>query len=68
MAKFLLVYRSHKDTFDTTVPEELRLFHQKWQTWFAEGQHRGWMLDVSTALKTDGRVVNANRKLFKGKG
>jgi hypothetical protein len=30
MAKFLFVYRSDKDTFDTMAPEELRRFHQKW--------------------------------------
>jgi hypothetical protein len=66
MAKFLFVYRSDKDTFDTMAPEELRLFHQKWQTWIAEGQRKGWMLDVSTALKTDGRVVNANRVVSPG--
>jgi hypothetical protein len=29
MAKFLLVYRSDKNTLDTMVPEELQLFHQK---------------------------------------
>ena len=40
MAKFLLVYRSDKDTFDAMVPEQLQLFHQKWQTWIAEGQRR----------------------------
>jgi hypothetical protein len=40
MAKFLFVYRSDKDTFDTMVPEELGLFHQKWQTWIAEGSGR----------------------------
>jgi hypothetical protein len=66
MAKFLFVYRSDKDTFDTMAPEELRLFHQKWQTWIAEGQQKGWMLDVSTALKTDGRVVNAERVVSPG--
>src|SRR5215469_7058323 len=66
MAKFLLVYRSDKDTFDTMVPEELRLSHQKWQTWIAEGQRKGWMLDVSTALKTGGRVVNAMRIVSSG--
>jgi hypothetical protein len=32
MAKFLLVYRSDKGTFDTMAPEELQRFHQKWQT------------------------------------
>ncbi|HKE27734.1 MAG TPA: hypothetical protein VKB88_35505 [Bryobacteraceae bacterium] len=66
MAKFRFVYRSDKDTFDTMVPEELHLFHKKWQTWIAEGQQKGWMRDVSTALRTDGRVVNANRIVSPG--
>jgi hypothetical protein len=66
MAKFLFVYRSDKDTFDTMVPEELQLFHQKWRTWIAEGKQKGWMLDASTALKTEGRVVNANQVVSDG--
>ena len=66
MAKFLFVYRSNKDTFDTVPPDELRRFHQKWQTWLAEGLQKGWMLDASTALKTEGRVVNAKNVVTDG--
>jgi hypothetical protein len=66
MAKFLFVYRSNKDTFDTMPPEELRQFHQRWQTWLAEGLQKGWILDASTALKTEGRVVNAQQVVTEG--
>ena len=66
MAKFLFVYRSDKDTFDTMATEELQRFHQKWQTWMAEGLQKGWMLDASTALKTEGRVVNAKKVVADG--
>ncbi|MBV9746056.1 MAG: hypothetical protein JO099_20035 [Acidobacteriia bacterium] len=66
MAKFLFVYRSDKDTFDTMVPENLQLFHEKWRTWIAEGYRKGWMLDASTALKTEGRVVNAEQLVTDG--
>ena len=66
MAKFLFVYRSDKDTFDTMAPEELQRFHQKWQTWMAEGLKKGWMLDASTALKTEGRVVHAKKVVTEG--
>jgi hypothetical protein len=61
MAKFLFVYRSDKDTFGTMAPEELRRFHQKWQTWIADGLQKGWILDASTALKTEGRVVTQRK-------
>jgi hypothetical protein len=66
MAKFLFVYRSDKDTFDTMAPEELQRVHQMWQTWIAEGLKEGWMLDASTALKTEGRVVNAKKIVTEG--
>jgi hypothetical protein len=66
MAKFLIVYRSDKDTFDTMSAEELQLFHQKWRTWIAKGQQKGWMLDASTALQTEGRVVNAKKVVTDG--
>ena len=66
MAKFLFVYRSDKDTFDTMGPEELQLFHRKWRTWITEGQQKGWMLDASTALKTEGRVVDAKKVVTDG--
>jgi hypothetical protein len=61
---FLVVYRS--DTFDTMAPDELQRFHQKWQTWIAEGLQKGWMLDASTALKTEGRVVNVKKVVTDG--
>jgi hypothetical protein len=60
MARFLFVYRSDKGTFDTMSPEEIQHFNQKWEVWFAEGSQQGWMLDASSALKTEGRVVSAN--------
>lgn len=66
MAKFLFVYRSDKDTFETMVPETLRRFHEKWRAWMAEGQQKGWMLDASTALKTEGRIVNAKKVVSDG--
>jgi hypothetical protein len=66
MAKFLLVYRSDKDTFDTMEPEQLQQFHEKWRTWIAEGQRKGWMHEVSTALKTEGRIVNSNKVVNDG--
>jgi hypothetical protein len=44
----------------------LQLFHQMWETWIAAGQQRGWMLDASTALKTEGRVVNAEKVVTDG--
>ena len=66
MAKFLFVFRSDKDTFNTMVAKELQLFHQKWQTWFSQGQQEGWMLDASTALKTEGRIVNADKVVTDG--
>jgi hypothetical protein len=66
MTKFLFIYRSDKDTFDTMAPEELQRFHQKWQTWMAEGLKKGWMLDASTALKTEGRVINAKKVVTEG--
>jgi hypothetical protein len=66
MAKFLFVYRSDKDTFDTMPPEDLRRFHEKWQTWLEEGLQKGWVLDASTALKTEGRVVNAKKAVTEG--
>ncbi len=66
MAKFLLVYRSDKDTFDTMSPEELRLFHEKWQTWIAHGRQKGWMREVSTALKTEGRVLDSRKIISDG--
>jgi hypothetical protein len=58
MTKFLFIYRSHKDTFDTMAPEEIQRFNQKWQTWRVEGSEQGWMLDASKALRTEGRVVS----------
>jgi len=66
MAKFLFVCHSGKDTFDTKAPEKLQLFHQKWQTWLAERRQKGWMLDASAALKTEGRVVNAKKVVTEG--
>ena len=66
MTKCLFIYRSDKDAFDTMAPEELQRFHQKWQTWMAEGLQKGWMLDASTALKTEGRVVNAQAVVTEG--
>jgi hypothetical protein len=47
-------------------PEDLRLFHQKWRAWIAKGQQDGWMLDASTALKTEGRVVDAKKVVTDG--
>jgi hypothetical protein len=58
MTKFLFIYRSDKDTFDTLAPEVIQRFNQKWQTWRVEGSEQGWMLDASKALKTEGRVVS----------
>src|ERR1051325_1705363 len=66
MAKFLFVYRSDKSTFDEMEPEELHHFHAKWQSWIAEGMRTGWMIDASTALKTEGRVVNARKAVTVG--
>jgi hypothetical protein len=66
MAKFLFVYRSDKDTFNTMAPEKLQLFHEKWRAWFAEGHEKGWMLEASTALKTEGRVINAKKVVTDG--
>ena len=60
MARFLFVYRSDKDTFDTMSSDEIQHFNQMWQVWFAEGSQQGWMLDASNALKTEGRVVSPN--------
>jgi hypothetical protein len=51
MAKFLFVYPSDKDTFDTMAPEELQRFHQKWQTWMAEGLQKGWMPPVRPRVR-----------------
>lgn len=66
MPKFLFVYRSDKDTFDTLTPEQIQQFHEKWQTWFAEGSKKGWMLDASTALRTEGRIVDATTAVTQG--
>ncbi len=66
MTRFLIVYRSDKDTFDTMALEELQLFHERWRAWIAEGLKKGWMLDASTALKTEGRVVNAEKVVTSG--
>ena len=66
MAKFLFVYRSDENTFDEMAPKELHRFHAKWQTWITEGMRAGWMLDASTALKTEGRRVNANDGISDG--
>ncbi|MEC3918922.1 YciI family protein [Nocardia sp. CDC160] len=66
MAKFLIVFRSHKDTFDTMSPEQIRMFNQKWQEWWAQGAREGWMLDASKALKTEGRVINADNTVTDG--
>lgn len=66
MAKFLFVYRSDKDTRETLAPEEMQRIHQKWQTWIAEGFQQGWMLDAGNGLKTEGRVVNAQKVVTDG--
>ncbi len=66
MPRFLIVDRSDKDTFDTMTSEEIQRFNQKWRTWFAEGPQQGWMLDASSALKTEGRVVNADHVVTNG--
>jgi hypothetical protein len=58
MPRFLFIYRSDKDTFDTMPPEEIQRFNQMWQTWRDGGSEQGWMLDASKALKTEGRVVS----------
>lgn len=66
MSKFLFVYRSSKDAFDAMTPQQIQQFHHKWQTWYARGSQQGWMLDASTALKTEGRIVNATKAVTHG--
>lgn len=66
MAKFLFVYRSDKNTFTEMPPEDLHRFHDKWQSWMVKGKQQGWMLDASTALKTEGRVIDAEKRVTDG--
>jgi hypothetical protein len=35
-------------------------------SWLAEGTQKGWVLDASTALKTEGRVVNEKQAVSEG--
>lgn len=58
MSKFLFIFRSNKNTFDTMAPEEIQRFNQKWETWWSKGAREGWMLEASKALKTEGRLVS----------
>jgi hypothetical protein len=60
MTDFLLIFRSDKDTFDTMAPEEVQRFNRMWESWWADGSREGWMLDASRALKTEGRIVDAD--------
>ena len=60
MTRYLLVYRSDKNTFDTMPPGEIQRFNEKWRAWIADGTQQGWMLDASKALKTEGCVVTAD--------
>jgi hypothetical protein len=66
VAKFLFVYRSDKDTRDKLTPEEMQRTYQQWQAWMAEGLQKGWMLDAGNGLKTEGRVVNAQKVVTDG--
>jgi hypothetical protein len=62
----VLRIESAKDTFDKMPSDRLRQFHDKWQRWMVEGKQWGWMLDASTALKTEGRVVNPGKVVRDG--
>ncbi|HJP72770.1 MAG TPA: YciI family protein [Pseudonocardiaceae bacterium] len=66
MPRFLIIFRSHKDTFDTMASEQIQHFNQKWQDWWAKGTREGWLLDASKALKTEGRVINADNTISDG--
>jgi hypothetical protein len=66
MARFLIIFRSDKDTFETMPPEQIQQFNQKWQGWWAKGAREGWMLDASKALKTEGCVINADYSVIDG--
>jgi hypothetical protein len=66
MPRYLFLYRSDKETFSTMKPEELQLFHQRWRIWIADGQKKGGLLGTRTALKTDGRVINADKIVSNG--
>jgi hypothetical protein len=66
MAQFLIIFRSDRNTFDTLAPEQIQQFNQKWQDWWAKGAQEGWMLDASKALKTEGRVINADHTVIDG--
>jgi hypothetical protein len=62
MARYLFVYRSDENTFDTMPPDDIQRFNEKWRVWIADGTQHGWMLDASKALKTEGCVVTADSK------
>ena len=66
MAKFLIIFRSDKDTFDTLAPERIRHFNRKWEQWWAKGTREGWLLDASKALKTEGHVIHADGTVTDG--
>lgn len=66
MANFLIVFRSDKDTFETLTPDEVRHFNRKWQEWWTKGEQEGWLIDASKALKTEGRVINADQSVTDG--
>jgi hypothetical protein len=66
MAKFLFVYRNSGESYGNMSPEEMQQMLQKWQTWIADGLHKGWMLDAGDALKREGRVVNARKVVSDG--
>jgi hypothetical protein len=66
MAKFLFIYRADKDTREKLTPEEMQRMHQKWQAWIAEGVKESWILDRGNGLKTEGRVVNADKVVMDG--
>lgn len=66
MAKFLFVYRSPKNARQTMTPEEIERSMHKWGSWISEAIQKGWMLDPGDALKSEGRVVNADRIISDG--
>jgi hypothetical protein len=66
MPKYLILFRSHQDTFATMPPDQVQHFNQKWQSWWAQGEREGWLLDASKALKTEGRVITADLAVTDG--
>src|SRR5262245_38940181 len=66
MPKFMFVYRDTIDSYSHISREEMQKAHQKWQSWIKEGFQTGWLLDAGNGLKTEGRVVNAQKIVTDG--